>query len=388
MPAPAWVRRDLGVLRARREAFETIAAGEDAGADHARTMAALCRLISAVLMDHGDEPGPQLALAATWVDGLDRLEHELAAGGRLDSETAAQFREAVAAQLESLGDAASLPGPAMVLLGPIRPRRNRLGPFEDLARRLRHKGAIDALQYHLPTFEPRSPLVDAAMDRAVESARQTGLDGFPDGRDRIARTAVLESAADAVEGLALARPWLERVDDPLLHPGSTILFQRVERRLRAGRALAALDVLRVRPEATEAMGQLREAVEEAVEAGQVHRAVDVLDAHGPALEAARALLDADDVGLNRMGASIAGQVGRALPRRATVLLLDRLRRVADLSTDPLAAELVAAAVREGDVDEDQLIRIEAMREDSPIELHTVPTEAQARQALDRRVAGF
>jgi len=388
MRVPVWVRRDLASLRRQREAFdETAGDSKDNAAMHARTMSALCRLISAVLLDHGDEGGPQLALAAAWVDAVPRIDHDLRSSGCMTNDTAATFQAAVEAQMQSFTEAATLPGAAVVLLGSNRPRPNRLGPFEDLALRLRHKGAIDALQQYLPEFTPRSPLVDAAMDRAVEAAWRTGLDGLPDGTDRKARTAVLESAADAVEGLAMARPWLERVEDPVLHPGAAILFVRVERRLRAARALAALDALRVGPLSTESMVSLRNLVGSLIDEGNVRRAIEVLNAHGPALETALALVQADNLTLNRVGRSIAAQVGRSLPRAETVALLDRLRRVGALANDPLAVDLVARLARDGDVPEADILAIEALRMHTPIELHRVPSAAQAQQALSRRVAG-
>ncbi|MCH2135971.1 MAG: hypothetical protein MK101_05245 [Phycisphaerales bacterium] len=374
------------MLRARRERHEAdIVEGSDDGL-RARVMASLCELLAAGLLDHGDSPGPQLALAAAWIDALNQIEHSIKHDGHLDPDEMSAFCDAVDAQLSSYSQAATLPGVAAVLLVPKRRTGNRMGPFEELARRLRHKGAIDALQRELPAFNPSSPLVDAAMDRAVEAARRTGKDAFPDGRDRIDRIAVLTEAADAVEGLAMARHWLERVDDPLLHPGSTILFSRVERRLGAARALAALDDLRVR-DATDAMKQLRASVAEAVETQQVRRAIDLLVAHGPALETSRALLQADDLRLNRLGRSIVAQVGRSLPDAQTVALLDRMRRVGELSGDLLADDLIESLIAEGDVSEVELLRAESMGMESPIDLHTVPSMTEAQRMLERRRAG-
>ena len=385
MLAPGWVRRDVARLRRQREAFDAMAdSGQGTVAMHARTMSALCRLIGAVLLDHGDDGGPQLALAAAWVDTVPRLDQDLQSTGRVSDEAAAKFQAAVESQLQSFTQAAILPGPAIVLLDPHQQRPNRLGPFEDLARRIRHKGAITALQQHLPEFTPRSPLVDAAMDRAVESARRTGLDGLPDGTNRVARAAVLESAADAVEGLATARPWIERVEDPMLHPGAAILFVRVERRLRAARGLAALDTLLAGAMSTDAMVSLRALVQMSIEQGNVRRAIEVLNAHGPALEASLSLMQADNLKLNAVGRSIAGQVGRSLPRAETIALLDRLRRVGDLASDPLAADLVAQVVRDGDVPEAQIASIEGLRMDTPIALHEAPSATIAQRALARR----
>jgi hypothetical protein len=386
MPGPSWVRVDLQRLRTQREQWlaQGEAAATDAQARHARAMEALCRLLSAALSDHAESGGPQLAMAAIWVDGLSRVGYDLRNGNRLTPERAKSFIYAVDALLSDYTISCTLPGPAIELIEPASRRRRRLGPFEDLARQIRHKGAIDALQRHVPEFQTDSVLVDAAMGRAVESARRTGADLMPDGQDRIARQALLNTAADAVEGLSRARPWLEAVEDPWLHPGAAILFERLDRRLRATRALAALDVLRVSSLQSAAMSALRETVEQAVQAGQTGRAVQVLAAHAPALECARALVDADDVGLNTLGASIAAQVGRALPRRETVALLDRLRRLAVVSDDPLAAELVRLAGIDGDVDEQALLSVEAMGLDTPVTLHEAPDPAAAAAVLARR----
>jgi hypothetical protein len=350
-------------------------------------MSALCKLIAAVLLDHGDDGGPQLALASAWVDAMPRIDYDLQTSDRGSSDAVVAFPAAVQLQLQSFSKAAVLPGPAIVLLDPHRPASNRLGPFEDLARRLRHKGAIDALQKQLPDFQPESPLVAMAMDKAVEAARRTGVDGLPDGRNRPARAAVLGSAADAVEGLALARPWLEQVEDPVLHPGAAILFVRVARRLRAARGLAALDALMESGHSSEAMVVLRSLVQTAVDDGDVRRAIEVLNAHAPALETSLSLMNADSVELNTIGQTIAAQVGRSLPRAQTIALLERMRRVGALANDPLASDLVASLVRDGDVAEADIVSIEALRMESPIELHRVPSTAQAGRALSRRLVG-
>ncbi len=385
MLAPSWVRRDVQSLRRKRETYDAAADNaQGTTAIHARTMSALCRLIAAVLMDHGDEDGPQLALAAAWVDAIPRLDQDLRSTGRLTEEAAATFQSAVESYLQSVTQAAMLPGPAIVLLDQSGPPPSRLGPFVDLARRIRHKGAVQALQRYLPEFTPRSPLVDAAMDRAVEAARRTGLDGLPDGTDRFARVAVLMSAADAVEGLAMARQWIERVEDPVLHPGAAILFVRVERRLRAARALAALDSFLAGSMSSDAMASLRAVAQTAIEQGNVRQAIEVLDAHAPALEASLSLTQADNLELNAIGRSIAGQVGRSLPRGETIALLDRLRRVGVVASDPLAVDIVAQVVRDGDVPEAQLVSIEALRMKTPILLHEVPSAIDTRRALARR----
>ena len=388
MLAPAWVRADLQALRLQREQWLARSAADvpEAQARRAHVMEALCRLLTAALMDHGDEGGPQLALAATWVDSLGRVEYDLRNGDRLTVERAAAFVQAVDAQLADYSADCTLPGPAIELIQPASRRRQKLGPFEDLARRIRHKGAIDALQKHVPEFQADSAMVHVAMSKAVESARRTGADPMPDGPDRIAREALLNTAADAVEGLAIARPWLEDVEDPWLHPGAAILFERLDRRLRATRALAALDQLRTSSLQSAAMSALRETVDQAVRGGNIVRAVQVLAAHAPALECARALVHSDDVGLNTMGASIAAQVGRALPRRDTVALLDRLRRLAVVSDDPLAADLVAKAALDGQVDEQALLTVESMRLDTPVQLHKAPDPALAVAVLARRRA--
>ena len=350
MATPAWVRRDLKTLRALRDAHDAIlsTAADAKQRRHAAVCGALCRLLIAALLDHIEEGGPQLALVAAWIDALPTLVDELRQNRRLKPERAGAFVTAVTEQLADLEADLALPGHAVVLLPPQPGGLRRRGPFEDLARQLRHKGAIEAMQRHLPVFEPASPLVDALMDEAVEEARRTALDALPDGGNRIAREAVLSWAADAVAGLATARPWLEAVEDPYLHPGASILFERVRTRMGAGRALAALDQLRASDLGTASMEAMRTEVQNAVEQGRLVRAIEVLTAHAPALECARALLQADNLDLNAVGRAVAGVVGRRLPSAETVQQLDRLRRVAELVGDPLAEALVAQAAREGD----------------------------------------
>ena len=388
MATPAWVRRDLKTLRALRDAHDAVlnTSAETSERRHAAVCAALCRLLIAALLDHVEEHGPQLALVAAWVDGLPRLVAELQKTRRLKPDRADAFVTAVMEQLADRSAITTLPGHAVVLLPPQPGGRRRLGPFEDLARKLRHKGAIDALQRHLPTFEPVSPLVDALMDEAIEEARRTALDALPDGENRIAREAVLFWAADAVAGLATARPWLEAVEDPYLHPGASILFERVRTRMGAGRALAALDQLRASALGTVSMEALRTEVQNAAEQGRLVRAIELLTAHAPALECARALLQADNLDLNAVGRAVAGVVGRRLPNAETVQQLDRLRRVAVLVGDPFADALVAQAAREGDVAEQDLAKVEAACIRVPIDLRRIPSAAQATAVLTRRAA--
>ena len=388
MVTPAWVRREVQSLRARREVHEVLAQSTtDAAARvHAQVCGALCRLVSAALMDHAEDGGSHLAMGSLWAQAVPSLTHDLEHERPLTAADASAFVLAVDQQLDDWRSATVLPGPAHVLLPRQARRPDRLSPFEDLARRLRHKGAIDAIQRHLPTFEPRSPLVDALMDEAVEAARRTAVDGLPEGRDRPDRAAILNRAADAVEGLAMARPWLERVDDPYLHPGASILFVRVQSRLHAARALAGLDVLRHGPHVTDAMQALRAEVASAIEAGDVSRAEAVLCAHGPALECVRALVEADDDGLNRLGATVIPVIGRQLPDAATVKQLDRLRRVAGIASDPEAQALVQRAATTGDVDESDLQQAEGLHLDTPASLHVVPSQAVAAVILARRAS--
>jgi len=388
MATPAWVRRDLKTLRALRDANDAVlqTSTDTNERRHAAVCAALCRLLIAALLDHVEEHGPQLALVAAWIDALPQLISELRTTRMLKPERADAFVAAVTAQLANIEAVTTIPGHAVVLLPPEPGGRRRLGPFEDLARRLRHKGAIEALQRHLPTFEPVSPLVDALMDEAVEEARRTALDALPDGANRIAREAVLSWAADAVAGLATARPWLEGVEDPYLHPGASILFVRVRTRMGAGRALAALDQLRASDLGTASMEALRTEVQNAVEQDHLARAIEVLTAHAPALECARALLWADNLDLNAVGRAVAGVVGRQLPSPETVQQLDRLRRVAALVGDPLAEALVAQAAVEGDVAEQDLAKVESARIRVPINLRRLPSGSQAAAVLTRRAA--
>ena len=79
MATPAWVRRDLKTLRALRDAHDAVlnTSAETSERRHAAVCAALCRLLIAVLLDHVEEHGPQLALVAAWVDGLPQLVAEL-----------------------------------------------------------------------------------------------------------------------------------------------------------------------------------------------------------------------------------------------------------------------------------------------------------------------
>ena len=384
---PAWVRRGQATLRSQRDAhIEVLRTSTDEGVKaHARICAALCRLITAVLLDHADGDPRQLALAGAWLDALDRITWELQHERPRTPAQATAFADAVEALLSDYSAEITLPGPALVLLPEAAPVRRavQFGPFADIARRIQHKAAIEALR-DVPDMQVRSPDVERLLLEAINAAQRTAADALPDGPNRPARVFVLRSAAHAVAGLASAHGWIARVEDPYLHPGAAILFTRVQDRLEAARALAALDVLLAGPHATTAMTDLRAAVESAVKEERQARVLALLKAHAPTLECARAMLVADHPRFNAIGAALAEAVGERLPSPETVKQLERLRRVAVLAEDPAAAGLVHQVVETGDVDEATLQRVEGVQLSAPVDLRTVPSQADAAAMLTRR----